>query len=911
MTRAPWLSACLAALSALPAWAVAPAACDGPFRTLLAAASPLPAAAIEARAAWLDERRIRWAGVSTEGRFALTFSRRGAVSLAPGEPVRGADRIVRLRPIAAPAASPEQRRFSHIAAGPTLELRGAGDQALRALHRGQLLLVRTDAAGRVLDATRVQLAGAIDALYARAEALNDLGATVRRRATSFKLWAPTARSVALCLYRSAQTKADRALPMRRDPRTGVWHAALRGDLSGRGYAYLVDVWVAGQGWVRNLATDPYSLGLAADSKRSVVVDLDSPRLKPPQWDATPRPDRVRAMTDLVIYELHVRDFSAADPTVSASSRGKYLAFTESRSKGIEHLAALSAAGITDLHLLPVFDFATVPERGCVEPAIPAAATDSESQQAAVSAAKARDCFNWGYDPLHFTAPEGSYASDAADAATRIVEFRAMVQSLHRLRLRVGMDMVYNHTSASGQHPHSVLDRIVPGYYHRLDAKGAVERSTCCDNTATEHRMMAKLMIDSAVVWARDYRIDSMRFDLMGHQPRAAMHSLQRAVNAAAGRHVHLIGEGWNFGEVADGARFVQASQLSLGGSGIATFNDRLRDAARGGGAQDRGEAQIVRQGWASGLVTDANSLAAGTAGPADLSAAADLVRAGLAGSIRDYALPAPGGGTLPLERLAYGAQPAGYASEPGEVVNYTENHDNQTLFDSFAFKLPTATPREERARAQHLANALVALAQGVAYFHAGQDILRSKSMDRNSYDSGDWFNRIDWSLETNHFGSGLPPAQDNAESWPLMKPLLADPAIAPTAAEIRWTRDAFVDLLRIRASTTLLRLRSAKDIRERLRFHHTGAADSPALIIGHVDGAGVPGAVFRELVYLINADRRPQAATVSALQHKPLVLHPVHRAAGAADRRAAAARFDALTGRFDVPPRTAVVFVAE
>ena len=157
----------------------------------------------------------------------------------------------------------------------------------------------------------------------------------------------------------------------------------------------------------------------------------------------------------------------------------------------------------------------------------------------------------------------------------------MVQALHRAGLRVGMDVVYNHTTVSGQEPRSVLDRIVPGYYHRLDAAGAVERSTCCDNTATEHAMMARLMADSVALWAQHHRIDSFRFDLMGHQPRAAMEAVQSAANAAAGRHVPLLGEGWNFGEVADGKRFVQASQLSLNDSGIGTFSDRARDAVRG------------------------------------------------------------------------------------------------------------------------------------------------------------------------------------------------------------------------------------------------------------------------------------------------------------------------------------------
>ncbi len=340
--------------------------------------------------------------------------------------------------------------------------------------------------------------------------------------------------------------------------------------------------------------------------------------------------------------------------------------------------------------------------------------------------KDRDCFNWGYDPFHYTAPEGSYATDPDDGARRILEFRQMVQALHRAGLRVGMDVVYNHTAASGQHEKSVLDRIVPGYYHRLDAAGRVERSTCCDNTATEHRMMGKLMLDSVLTWAREYKIDSFRFDLMGHQPRALMEQLQRRLRAELKREIPLIGEGWNFGEVADGARFVQASQLSLNGSGIGTFSDRARDAVRGGGPADGGDKLLALQGYVNGLHYDPNGHSQQTR--EDLLRAADMVRVGLAGTLRGVMLKTWRDEALPLERIDYNGQPAGYASQPAETVNYVENHDDQTLFDLNAFKLPRNTSREDRARVQLLAAATTAFSQGIAYFHAGIDTLRSKSM---------------------------------------------------------------------------------------------------------------------------------------------------------------------------------------
>ncbi len=385
------------------------------------------------------------------------------------------------------------------------------------------------------------------------------------------------------------------------------------------------------------------------------------------------------------------------------------------------------------------------------------------------------------------------------------------------------------------------------------------------------------------------------------------------VEAAAGRPVLLLGEGWNFGEVADGARFVQASQLSLNGSGIATFSDRARDAIRGGGAGDDGIRQVQAQGYVNGLHFDRNADAPPDVTAADLMRTADLVRVGLAGSLRSYLLETHDGRVLRLEQIPYGGgQPAGYAASPAEVVNYVENHDNQTLYDLNAFKLPLGTSSADRARVQLLAAALNAFSQGIAYWHAGFELLRSKSMDRNSFDSGDWFNRVDWTGRDNFFGTGLPPARDNAASWPLMRPRLADPRLRPSPEDIAWTRTAFLDLLRIRSSSTLFRLRSAADIEQRLRFLNIGPDQVPEVIAVHLQGDGYPGAGFREILYLVNVDLEPHTLQFDAERAKHYVLHPVHRAPGAADRRAAEqSRYAAATGGFTVPARTAVVFVVE
>lgn len=883
--------------------------CDADAGAALLRPAPA-AAALEARALWLSESLLRWPGVAATGRFRLHYSTDGTAVAVPGARVTGAEGALELQPLAGPLPPAVAARFRHVTSGVTLRT-AASEAELRELHRRQSLLVQEDADGRVIRATRLQSAAALDGLYPAAERAQ-LGATPGPDRSRFALWAPTARKVELCIYDNGHDVAQLRLPMQSDAATGVWTATYAGDLSGRYYTYLVDVHVDGVGVVRNRVTDPYAVSLTTDSRRGYIADLQSTRLKPAGWDTTPVPDRVQAPTDAVIYELHVRDFSIGDASVRPEFRGKYLAFTQDDSHGMTHLKALAAAGVTDVHLLPVFDFGSVPERDCVTPA-PSGPPDGESQQAEVAAVSGRDCFNWGYDPVHFTVPEGSYATDPADGAVRVIEFRRMVQALHRAGLRIGMDVVYNHTYAAGQDRWSVLDRIVPGYYHRLDEAGRVTTSTCCFNTATEHRMMAKLMIDSAVTWAREYRIDSFRFDLMGHQPRAAMEELQRQVDAAAGRPVLLLGEGWNFGEVADGARFVQASQLSLDGSGIATFSDRARDAIRGGGAGDDGIRQVQLQGFVNGLHYDRNAAAPSSVAATDLMRVADLVRVGLAGSLRDYRMRVHDGREVRLDQIPYGGgQPAGYVASPGEVVNYVENHDNQTLYDLNAFKLPTGTPGAERARVQILAAALNAFSQGITYWHAGFELLRSKSMDRNSYDSGDWFNRLDWTGQDNHFGSGLPPARDNAASWPLMRPRLADPRLKPSAADIEWTRAAFLDLMRIRSSSTLFRLRSAADVRQRLRFLNTGPRQVPGVIAAHLQGEGYPGARFGEVLYLVNVDLRSHALQFDAERGKRYVLHPVHRALGAGDRRPAeASRYDPDSGRFTVPARTAVVFVVE
>ena len=848
--------------------------CNAPLGSMTTHANTLT---LPAQAIWQNRSQILMpdASVETNQIWRLLSSAQGKLQVQVGQVARGADQAFRL------SVSANQR----------LEVPAQSDVTLRKLHTTQLVLVQEDGLGQVVKATRLQSAKALDDLFGSAALEQQLGATLKRASrkskqleTDFRIWAPTAQSVSACIYPDALSPALAHVAMKRDDISGVWRVQTTQAKQGSYYRYAVEVFVPGVGMVINHVNDPYALSLSANSLRSYVADLNAAHLKPANWDSHPSPQTVKHPTDMVIYELHVRDFSINDASVPVGQRGKYLAFTQGLSNGMRHLKALAQAGMTDLHLLPVFDFATVPEKNC------------QSDARAAQTTRTNDCFNWGYDPLHFNAPEGSFASNADDGAKRIFEFRSMVKSLHEAGWRVGMDMVYNHTSASGQHLQSVLDRIVPGYYQRLNAQGEVERSTCCDNTATENLMMAKLMSDSVLMWTKHYKLDSFRFDLMGHQPRQVMVDMQKHLQKTLRKRIDFVGEGWNFGEVANGARFVQASQLSLNGSGIGTFNDRLRDAIRGGGASDPVENLVKLPGFVSGSETSAR--------------VADQIRAGLAGSLRDYRMESFDGRSKTLQDIPYGDQPTGYVSQPSEVVNYAENHDNLTLFDSLAYKLPRNTPSAERARVQMLAGALVAFSQGVAYFHAGQEILRSKSLDGNSYDSGDLFNVLDWTYQHNSFGTALPDLQGSAEAKAMSLALLKDDKLKPAAADIAWTRDAHMDLLKIRKSSQLFRLSKAQDVQVRLTFFNTGSQGDARLIAGHLQGYDLKD--FAELIYFVNVSEQAQALKIDSLANKAFELHPVQASAQAADQRPRTlAKYNKLQGEFEIPARSAVVYVVK
>ncbi|MCT7354221.1 pullulanase-type alpha-1,6-glucosidase, partial [Streptomyces sp. 15-116A] len=846
------------------------------------------------KAIWIDRNTVVWNGSEGAASTQLLASRTGSVKVQDGT-LTGADaRWLRLTK--ASLTDAQKAKFPHLKDLTAWSVDPRDRGGVREALRGQVVASQRAANGAVLAATGVQIGGVLDDLYAGDATKAKLGPTFRHGRPTLSVWAPTAQEVSLEI-------GDRTIRMRRDDDSGVWSVTGPGSWKGKPYRYAVTVWApAAREIVTNKVTDPYSVALTTDSERSLVVDLADRSLKPRDWSTYDKPKAV-PLKDAQIQELHIRDFSVEDRT--AKDRGTYLAFTDKDSDGSKHLRELAEAGTSYVHLLPAFDIATIPEKksdqAAVDCDLASYPADSDKQQECIGKIAAKDAYNWGYDPYHYTVPEGSYATDP-DGTARTVEFREMVKALNEDGLRVVMDVVYNHTAASGQAKTSVLDRIVPGYYQRLLADGSVANSTCCANTAPENAMMGKLVVDSVVTWAKEYKVDGFRFDLMGHHPKANMLAVRKALDALTvakdgvdGKKIILYGEGWNFGEIADDVRFEQATQKNMAGTGIATFSDRARDAVRGGGPFDEDPGV---QGFASGLFTDPNSSKSnGTEAEqkARLLHYQDLIKVGLSGNLADYTFTDTSGKEVKGSQVDYNGSPAGYADAPGDALAYADAHDNESLFDALAFKLPKDTPAADRARMQVLAMATATLSQGPALSQAGTDLLRSKSLDRNSYDSGDWFNAIHWNCaDGNGFGRGLPPAADNKDKWPYAKPLLG--VVKVGCPQIEGASAAYRDLLKIRATEKAFSLDTTEQVQSRLSFPLSGKEETPGVITMKLG----------DLVVVFNATPKEQEQRVAALAGTGYRLHPVQAAGGDAVVKTSAYAKD--SGTFTVPARTVAVF---
>jgi pullulanase len=793
--------------------------------------------------------------------------------------------------------------------------------------KGELAFSAVSSSGQLQYATGIQDAGVLDDLYYYG---GQLGVVFRHgdsdsgwadwdddnsQAVKIKLWAPTAQQVSLQLFNGPDDTTP-AATIAMHEHHGVWVAA--GDSSWRNKYYLfgVNVWVVSDAAIdTNITTDPYSIDIALNGVKSRITDLSCPETKPDGWESTGSP-YLRSFSDMSLYELHIRDFSVDDSTVPASHRGMYEAFDDQNSNGMRHLRGLAQSGLKAVHILPSFHFAptsvnedksTWETTGNLSQYPP----DGQQQQAAVTAIQNNDAYNWGYDPVHYMTPEGSYAIDPDN---RVREYRIMVEGLHKAGLRVVQDVVFNHTNASGEGPNSNLDEVVPGYYHRLDANGNLETGSCCADTASEHRMMEKLMIDTLVLNARQYKIDGFRFDLMDFHFTYNMRHIQEALRALTpekdgvdGSKIYLYGEGWNTGDTYNNQIGPEADQINLYGYGIGTFNDRIRDGIRGGSpfADER------VQGFATGLYTDSSEFTIqNPPQPSQLGQLlqySDWILVGLSGNLRDYTFVDSAGDTVTGAEVSYNGAPAGYTATPIEAINYCSVHDNQDLFDAVQLKSSFSDSIATRARRQVLAMSLVALGQGVPFFQGGDDLLRSKDMDQNSYNSGDWFNKIDWSGQTANWGIGLPLASQNESQWPLMTPLLSISAYTPVPANISYSGAAFRELLQIRYSSDLFHLASFDQVQQNLSFLNEGQNQTPGLIVMKLDANDYHHEGYQHILVIFNANNSPVTFTDSRLQRLKLRLHPVQQHSN--DPATRQSTFDSHQGSATVPALTTAIFV--
>jgi pullulanase len=878
-----------------------------------------------AQAYWLSRDTIVWpVEINQEIEFFLYFDFNCGLRITPEGLQGGSD--IPLNITGQILTNDLELRFPHLSNRRMLKIPGEFLGMVPDILKGQYVIAAKDMRGSILGISGLQIPGVLDDLYACNQYL---GVGWETGTPALHLWAPTARSVDLIIFDQPSSPVNWetegeldldsqgiSIPMNWDPTTGIWWVIGKPDWKDKYYLYAIELFVRQEGKVIvNQVTDPYSLSLSENSTRSQIINLSDPALCPTGWQNFEKPE-LRNFTDIAIYELHVRDFSVRDEGVPKKHRGTFLAFTHPKSNGMRHLRWLAKMGITHIHLLPVFDFATVNENKSEWKLIDwntlsSLPPDSEEQQSILNHLRGQDGYNWGYDPFHFTVPEGSY-SIQPDSSHRVLEFRKMVKALNQIGLRVVMDVVYNHTHASGQCEKSVLDRIVPGYYHRLDREGLVIESTCCQNTATEHAMMRKLMIDSVLTWARAYKIDGFRFDLMGHHLKSDIEALREELDALTierdgidGRNIYIYGEGWDFGEVTNNTRGINATQINMAGTGIGTFNDRIRDAVRGG----RPFNNLQEQGFSTGLYTDPNEVT--ELSKADqlsrLLKLKDQIRVSLAGNLADYEFKNFRGELISGAEINYNGHPAGYNHIPHEHIPYVSAHDNETLFDAIQYKAPSSTSLEDRVRIQNFALSIVALSQGVPFFHAGCEILRSKSMDRDSYESTDWYNAIDWTFKDNNWGHGLPPEDINRVMWPVIQPLLGDPNIAPGQDDILMSRDMFGKLLQIRRSSPLFQLQTARQIKELLRFHNTGKDQIPGLIVMSIrdDPFTWLDQNFWVIFVLFNADPQNISFHLSGWEMDNLSVHPVQTG----DPYLSSAQFDKRDQIFSIPGRSTVVFV--
>jgi pullulanase len=502
---------------------------------------------------------------------------------------------------------------------------------------------------------------------------NDLGNTYSASKTNFRVWAPTATNVKLVTYKNWNDKSGNEAIMKKSEK-GTWTVDLDGDQKGIFYTYKVNI-----GGVWTEAVDPYARSVAANGDKGAVIDLEG--TNPEIWKPYEKPN-FSNLTDAIIYEIHVRDFSI-DKLSGIENKGKYLAFTEKGTKGTDGKMTgvdyIKNLGVTHVELMPIFDYDSVDE------------TSSKIQ------------YNWGYNPKNYNAPEGSYSTYPYNPSTRVNELKQAVQSLHDSGLRVIMDVVYNHTYSSKE---SNFNKIVPGYYFRYNEEGKDSNESGYGNTiASENAMARKFIVDSVVYWATEYNLDGFRFDLMGLTDVQTMNEIRKKLSSI-NPSILVIGEGWDMGAtLATDIKSIQKNADKM--PEIAYFNDTIRDGIKGS----------VFEATEKGFVNGKPNVEVD-------------IKKGIVGAI-DYSTDINTWGKV----------------EPVQSITYAAAHDNNTLWD----KLLLTNPKDNddvRLKMHKMADAIILTSQGIPFIQAGQEFLRTKGGDANSYKSTDKVNKIDWTQKS-------------------------------------------------------------------------------------------------------------------------------------------------------------------
>lgn len=517
---------------------------------------------------------------------------------------------------------------------------------------------------------------------------DDLGLTYTPARAAFRVWAPEAEALRLHFYGQAlEGEPTRTTAMEKSD-GGTWLAVFEEDLKGTYYAFQAQY----DGNWNAEVPDPYAKAVGTNGQRAQVVDLAE--TNPEGWAETRRPP-LAGPTDIIIYELHVRDLST-HANSGIANKGKFLGLAElgttspeGESTGLDHIKDL---GVTHIHLLPSYDFLSVDE------------TKLEENK-----------FNWGYDPQNYNAPEGSYSTDPADGAVRIREFKQAIKALHDNGLRVIMDVVYNHTGATQE---SLFNQLVPGYYYRQRPDGSFSDASACGNeTASERAMVRKFIIESVKYWATEYKIDGFRFDLMGIHDIETMNLVSAALREID-PSIFVYGEGWTAGDSPLPLEKRALKRHTAQFDGIAAFSDDIRDAIKG-----------------HVFTHDDPGFASGKPGQEE------RIKFGIAAAVRhpqlDYA-----------NIQIYDAD-GPWSPAPTQTITYVSCHDNHTLWDRLALSRPDAD-EAARIRMHKLASAMVLTSQGVSFLHAGVEMLRTKQGEENSYQSPDSINQLDWSRKARY-----------------------------------------------------------------------------------------------------------------------------------------------------------------